>query len=171
MSHPTRHTRRMNLKSISVTGPLTHDNLSFFLLRGGDALDGSRFLPLDEALERKCVIVHETGDVGHLEIENLSEASRKLLDAAVLEAIAEAPSQPKAQTAPVTADAIRSWLGEADLSPLSNQQEVPPRVRVETRRSKTSVLFDTRDHASNDAVLHRNLITQEIISQCTAEVE
>jgi hypothetical protein len=64
----------MHLNSLSVTGPFTHENLSIFLLRGSDSFDGSRFVPLDEALEQKCVIVHETGNVGQLEIENLSEA-------------------------------------------------------------------------------------------------
>jgi hypothetical protein len=64
----------MNLNSLSVAGPFTHENLSIFVLRGADSFDGSRFIPLDEALEQKCVIVHETGNVGQLEIENLSEA-------------------------------------------------------------------------------------------------
>src|ERR1700736_6407669 len=63
----------MNQRTTSVAGPFTHENLSIFLLRGTDALDGSRFIPLDEAMEQKCVIVHETGNVGQLEIENLSE--------------------------------------------------------------------------------------------------
>ena len=64
----------MNLKNVCLTGPFTHENLSIFVLRGTDSFDGSRFIPLDEALEQKCVIVHETGNVGQLEIENLSEA-------------------------------------------------------------------------------------------------
>ena len=64
----------MNLNSLSVTGPFTHKNLSISFMRGSDGFDGSRFIPLDEALEQKCVIVHETGNVGQLEIENLSEA-------------------------------------------------------------------------------------------------
>jgi len=42
----------MNLENFSVTGP---------------------FAPLDEAQDQKCVTVHETGNVGQLEIENLSE--------------------------------------------------------------------------------------------------
>src|SRR5258708_35831029 len=63
----------MNLNSLSVAGPFTHENLSLFLLRGSDTLDGNRFIPLDEALEQKCVIVHETGNVGQLEGENLSD--------------------------------------------------------------------------------------------------
>ena len=64
----------MNAKHLTVTGPFTHENLSIFLLRGSDALDGSRFIPLDEALEQKCVTVHETGNVGQLEVENLSDS-------------------------------------------------------------------------------------------------
>ena len=83
----------------------------------------------------------------------------KLLDAAVLEAIAESHRKAETETAPVTVDSIREWFSEADLSQISDRQEVPPRVRVDTRRSKKSVLFDTCDHGINDAVLHRNLVT------------
>ena len=313
----------MNSKSISIAGPFTHENLSIFLLRGSDSFDGSRFIPLDEAMEQKSVIVHETGNVGQLEIENLSElldlyvqagdvvkggrqdrtlgvdfvlppksgrvpvpsfcvesgrwhrraaeeagsfssskhylsskslrmAAKlsksqgevwqsvaetqlhlsasldkplyaaasptsyqltvededlqkrketyraalakilddapdavgyafaingqintadsygsgllfrklwsKLLDAAVLEAIAESHRKPEQEPAPVTRDGIRDWFGEADAGEISDRQEVPPRVRVETRRSKASVQFDTCDHGLDDAVLHRNLV-------------
>ena len=64
----------MNPNHLTVAGPFTHENLRIFLLRGGDAFDGSRFIPLDEALEKKCAVVHETGNVGELEVENLSGA-------------------------------------------------------------------------------------------------
>lgn len=313
----------MNLNHIAVTGPFMHENLSIFLLRGNDTFDGARFISLDEALDQKCVIVHETGDVGQLEVENLSdlldlyvqagdvvkggrqdrtlgvdfvlpaksgrvpvpsfcvesgrwhrrtaeeagsfsssksylsskklrmaaklsksqgevwekvaetqedlsaslgksvlcaasptsyqlsvedadlqkrkEAYRsaleeilkdapdalgyafvingaintadiygsgtlfrrlwsKLLDAAVLEAIAESHRKSQHNSAPPSSDTIREWFGEADKGEISDRQEVPPRVRVETRRSKTSFLFDTCDHGLNDAVLHRNLV-------------
>lgn len=63
----------MNLNQLSISGPYTHENLSIFLITGADALDGNRFIPLDEALDQKCVTVHETGNVGQLEVENLSE--------------------------------------------------------------------------------------------------
>ena len=63
----------MNTKHLAIAGPYTHENLSIFLLLGADALDGQRFIPLDDALEQKCVTVHETGNVGQLEVENLSE--------------------------------------------------------------------------------------------------
>ena len=54
---------------------------------------------------------------------------------------------------------IREWFRESDGGEISDSQEVPPRVRIETRRSAKSVLFDTCDHGFNDAVLHRNLVT------------
>ncbi len=63
----------MNLNQLSIAGPYTHENLSIFLLLGNDAFDGNRFIPLDQALEQKCVTVHETGNVGQLEVENLSD--------------------------------------------------------------------------------------------------
>ena len=63
----------MNSNNLTIAGPFTHENLSIFLLRGADAFDGSRFIPLDDAMEQKCVIVHETGEVGQLEVENLSD--------------------------------------------------------------------------------------------------
>lgn len=313
----------MNLNSLSIAGPFTHENLSLFLLRGGDTFDGSRFIPLDEAMEQKCVVVHETGNVGQLEVENLSElldlyvqagdvvkggwqdrtlgvdfvlpaksgrvpvpsfcvesgrwhrraaeeagsfsssksylASKKLrlaaklsknqgevwqsvsetqehlsagldkplysaasptsyqltvededlqkrketyraalakilddspdavgyafaingaintadiygsgtlfrklwnklLDAAVLEAIAESHRKIEKEVVPVTSDSIRQWFLDADLSQNSDRQEVPPRVRVDTRRSANMVVFDTCDHEFKDGVLHRNLV-------------
>ena len=83
----------------------------------------------------------------------------KLLDAAVLEAIAESHRKSEKETSPVTADSIRLWFIEADLSQISDRQEVPPGVRVDTRRSEKTVVFDTCDHAFNDAVLHSNLVT------------
>jgi hypothetical protein len=315
----------MNLNQLSIAGPYTHENLSIFLFAGADDFDGNRFIPLDEALEQKCVTVHETGNVGQLEVENLSQlfdlyiqagdvvkggrqdrtlgvdfvlpaksgrvpipsfcvesgrwhrragedvgsfsssksylASKKLrmaaklsksqgevwqkvaetqedlsasldkplyaaasptsyqlsvededlqkrkesyravlakiidekpdavgyafvingaintadtygsgllfrklwnklLDATVVEAISESHRKSAQQTEPITADAIREWFTEADRGELSDRQEVPPRVRVETRRSKKCVLFDTCDHGLGDAVLHRNLIAQ-----------
>lgn len=323
MSCHRRYDFGMNLNQLSIAGPFTHENLSIFLLRGSDSFDGNRFIPLDEALEQKSVTVHETGNVGELEVENLSdlldlyiqagdvvkggrqdrtlgvdfvlpaksgrvpipsfcvESGRwnrregedmgsfsssksslsskklrmaaklsksqgevwekvaeaqedlsasldkpmyaaasptsyqlsvededlqkrketyraalakiiadtpdvvgyafaingaintadvygsgtlfrklwsKLLDAAVLEAIMESHRKAQGETAPVTADSIREWFGEANLGQMSSQQEVPPRVRVETRHSEKSVLFDTCDHALNDAVLHKNLV-------------
>lgn len=68
----------MNSNLISVAGPYTHENLSIFLLRGSDSFDGSRFIPLDEALEQKCVVVHETGNVGELECREFGRIAYSL---------------------------------------------------------------------------------------------
>jgi hypothetical protein len=56
-----------------ITGPYTHDNLSIFLLHGSDAISGCKFLTLNEALEQKKIIVHETSNVNTLAVENTSD--------------------------------------------------------------------------------------------------
>jgi len=312
----------MNKDTVTVTSPFTHENLSIFLIAGSDACDGSRFIPLDEAMEQKCVVVHETGDVGQLEVENLSDrfdlyiqagevvkggrqdrtigvdfvlpsktgrtpipsycvesgrwhlragedagkfssskdylASKKLrmaaklsksqdevwdkvsevqadigsslkksvhhgvspssyqlsvedpdlakrketfraafakalekspnaigyafvingeintadvygshvlfqklwnklLDAAILEAIAESHRQ-KGRPSNITPENIHEWLQEGQTGEVTDSQEVAPRLKVATRRSKKSVMFETRDRGLNDAMLNSNLV-------------
>lgn len=56
----------------TLSGPYTHKNLTIFLIHGEDKLKGKQFLTLQEALEQKKVIVHETKDVNNLTIENTS---------------------------------------------------------------------------------------------------
>jgi hypothetical protein len=58
----------------TVSGPFTHDNLTVFLLHGKDSLPGSGkpLLTLQEALEQKKAVVHETKNVNELSIENVS---------------------------------------------------------------------------------------------------
>ena len=82
----------------------------------------------------------------------------KLLDAAVLESIAELRRKPETKANPVTTRTIREWFAEAGANSVSDRQEVPPRVRVDTRRGKKTVVFDTCDHGFNDAMLHKNLV-------------
>ena len=53
-----------------ITGPVTHENLSIYLVHGKSAT-GPVPLTLDEALARRSVKVHETGNVNELQIENL----------------------------------------------------------------------------------------------------
>jgi hypothetical protein len=55
-----------------LSGPFTHDNLTIFLIHGDDQLKGKKLLTLDEALQQKKVIVHETKTVNQLAIENVS---------------------------------------------------------------------------------------------------
>jgi hypothetical protein len=56
-----------------VSGPYSHKNLTIFLLHGADQRQDKTPLTLQEAMERKMVAVHETGDVNNLAIENLSD--------------------------------------------------------------------------------------------------
>lgn len=58
--------------SPTVSGPFKHRNLAVYLIHGKDAVPGKNFLTLQEALEAKKIVVHETGSVGQLAVENLS---------------------------------------------------------------------------------------------------
>jgi hypothetical protein len=55
-----------------LSGPYQHENLTLFLIHGKDQLKGKTFLTLQEGLDRKKVIVHETNRVNELAIENVS---------------------------------------------------------------------------------------------------
>jgi hypothetical protein len=56
-----------------VTGPYTHDNLAVYLIHGSTPAGTKVYLTLQEALEQKKVIVHETQEVNTLTIENVSD--------------------------------------------------------------------------------------------------
>lgn len=62
-------TARAAADDTRITGPYTHDNLTLFFVHGKSA-DGPVPLTLEEALDHGSVIVHETGSVGQLAIEN-----------------------------------------------------------------------------------------------------
>ncbi len=55
-----------------VAAPIVHENLGFYFIRGSSAL-GPVPLTLAEALARGGVIVHETGNVSQLQVENTGE--------------------------------------------------------------------------------------------------
>jgi hypothetical protein len=55
-----------------LSGPHTHANLSLFLVHGPETLAGVSFLTLQEALEQKKVVVHETGSVNELAVESVA---------------------------------------------------------------------------------------------------
>jgi len=62
-------------QSLKVDGPFTHSNLSlyFLTLPETQTVSCSQYLlPLDRAIQEQTVVVHETGQVGRLEVENLS---------------------------------------------------------------------------------------------------
>lgn len=58
---------------VTFSGPYTHENLTIFLFHGSDLVDGRRYTSLKGALENEEILVHETGTVGQLEAENLSD--------------------------------------------------------------------------------------------------
>ena len=53
--------------------PYVHRNLAIYLLRRPETMQDRAFLTLDEALREGRARVHETGRVGELEIENLTQ--------------------------------------------------------------------------------------------------
>lgn len=57
---------------VSLSSGHAHDNLTVFILRGPDVLDGKHILTLQEALDRGLAVVHETSSVNMLAVENLS---------------------------------------------------------------------------------------------------
>jgi hypothetical protein len=64
-----------------ISGPYTHENLNIFLIHGEDKVKGKSFLTLQEALEQKKVIVHETQQVNELAVENVSPTDEVFIQA------------------------------------------------------------------------------------------
>jgi hypothetical protein len=56
-----------------VSTPHTFKNLSVFLLHGKDQNSKGNIMTLQEAMERKLLVVYETSEVNELEVENLSK--------------------------------------------------------------------------------------------------
>mgnify|MGYP005840779629 CR=1 FL=1 len=57
---------------LRLSGPHVSGNLTVFLVHGPNRLAGGKLLSLQEALEQNLVVVHETGVVSALAIENVS---------------------------------------------------------------------------------------------------
>lgn len=55
-----------------VSGPYVWRNLSVYLMHGAEVQPGRKLLTLQQALDRKLVVVHETGEVNELTVENVS---------------------------------------------------------------------------------------------------
>jgi len=69
---PIPQTRDLSGQNSKLSGPYTHKNLTIYLIHGSDVLKSKTPVPLEEALKRKLVVVHETEDINELAIENLS---------------------------------------------------------------------------------------------------
>lgn len=58
---------------IHVSAPVAHENLTVYFIHGADTVANAQIMTLQEALESGKAIVHETGNVNSLTVENLSE--------------------------------------------------------------------------------------------------
>ncbi len=67
-------TKTMKAGDLKISGPYTHKNLSIYLIEGKETLPAEmELLTLDEALKQKILVVHETGNVNKLAVENKSK--------------------------------------------------------------------------------------------------
>ena len=73
--------KELQLSNYRLSGPYQHENLTIFLIHGRDQLGSRMFTPLEEAMKRKLVIVHETSEVDELAIENVSTAEEVFVQA------------------------------------------------------------------------------------------
>jgi len=74
-------TSNLPASNYSLSGPFNYENLTIFLIHGPDQPNSKLFVPLQESMERKLVIVHETSDVNELAIENLSKTDEVFVQA------------------------------------------------------------------------------------------
>lgn len=56
-----------------ISQAYTHKNLTIFLIHGKDQNAKGNIITLQEAMERKLLIVYETSDVNELQVENISK--------------------------------------------------------------------------------------------------
>jgi hypothetical protein len=73
--------KELQLSNYRLSGPYQHENLTIFLVHGPDQPNSRMFTPLEEAMARKVVIVHETNDVNELAIENVSTSEEVFVQA------------------------------------------------------------------------------------------
>jgi len=76
-----REKRELQLSNYRLSGPYQHENLTIFLVHGPDQPDSRMFTPLEEAMGRKVVIVHETNHVNELAIKNVSTSEEVFVHA------------------------------------------------------------------------------------------
>lgn len=73
--------KQIQLNNYRISGPYEFDNLKIFLIHAPDTPDSVIYTPLQEAMLRKIVIVHETDNVNELAVENVSPYEEVLLQA------------------------------------------------------------------------------------------
>src|SRR5262249_9335874 len=60
------------VEQVRVSEPLSHENPTVYFVHGPDAVADAKVVTLQEALEAGWAVVHETGNVNTLAVENLS---------------------------------------------------------------------------------------------------
>lgn len=73
--------KEVQLSNYRLSGPYEFEDLSIFLIHGPDAPDNRLYTPLQSAMDRQIVIVHETNHVNELAIENVSATEDVLVQA------------------------------------------------------------------------------------------
>jgi hypothetical protein len=135
------------------------------------SLENKRLQEMREAYIKKLVkIVEGQRDVrgyafainGHVNSADVYASSElfkklwpKLLRATAVEAIAELQKDERIE--PVNADAIRSFLANAEQGRAS-ERGITTRIKLVTRQTDQGVLFETRDLMENEAWIHRSYV-------------
>lgn len=78
---PVAGDKELQLSNYRLSGPYQHENLTIFLIHGQNQTGSRMFTPLQDAMERNIVIVHETSDVNELSIENVSASEEVFVQA------------------------------------------------------------------------------------------
>jgi hypothetical protein len=65
----------------SLSGPFIYRNLAVYVIHGKDSYRGKKLLTLQEALAEKQIVVHETGEVNELQVENVSSEAEVFIQA------------------------------------------------------------------------------------------
>lgn len=73
--------KEIQLSNYRLSGPYEFEELSIFLIHGPDAPDSRLYTPLQSAMERQIVTVHETSHVNELAIENVSTTEEVFVQA------------------------------------------------------------------------------------------
>jgi len=73
--------KEVQLSNYRLSGPYVFENLSIYLIHGPDRPDSRLYTPLQDAMERKIVIVHETNEVNELAIQNVSNSEEVFVQA------------------------------------------------------------------------------------------
>jgi hypothetical protein len=64
---------RAQSNAYRISAPYSYKNLTVFLIYGKDELKNKNILTLQEAMEKKLLVVYETSDVNELQVENRSK--------------------------------------------------------------------------------------------------